>query len=191
MAEQIKISLQGVENSRRIIREMIARGRNIRPLQWEIAGIMDDEVEENFQAGGRNPQWPESQRVKKHGGQTLIDSAQLRDSIQPFITSNAAGVATNKDYAAIHNFGGPIQRQPHTGNVRLRTDARGNLLRQGSEGLKANLAVFARSSHKRAVDRSFSSAGYTIQMPPREYMKVSPGGIGAIEAAAGAFLTGS
>ena len=190
MAEQIKVALLGVETARRIIAEMIARGRNPRPLQVEIAGIMHDEVELNFQAGGRDPQWKESERAKKYGGQTLIDTTQLRNSIQEFVSGNASGVFTNKVYAAIHNFGGPITRQPRTGTVRLRTDARGNLLRQGSEGLKANLAVFARSSHKRAVDRPFSSAGYTIQMPQREFMKISADGIGRIESAAAAFVQG-
>ena len=190
MANQIKMSLLGAENARRIIREMIARGSNPRPLKAEIAGIMHDEVEQNFQAGGRDPQWPESQRVKKYGGQTLIDSAQLVNSIKEFVSGNASGVFTNKAYAAIQNFGGPIKRQPHTGNVRLRTDARGNLLRQGSVGLKANLAVFARSRHKRVVDRPFSSAGYTWNMPQREFMKVSSAGIGRIESAAAAFIQG-
>jgi phage gpG-like protein len=184
-----KIQLQGVDNAKRIIREMIAKGRNIHPLQIQISGIMHDEVVGNFQAGGRDPEWPESQRVKKHGGHTLIDTAQLVSSIQEFVTSNSAGVGTNKDYAAIHNFGGEIKRQPFSGTVRLRTDAKGNLLRQGTEGLKANLAVFAKASHKRAVAREFSSAGYTWKMPQREFMKISDGGIGKIEVAAAAFLT--
>jgi phage gpG-like protein len=185
-----KIELQGVENARRIIGEMIASGRNIKPLQVEINGILHDEVEENFQAGGRDPKWPESQRVKKHGGQTLIDSAQLVNSIQEFVSNNSSGLQTNKEHAAIHNFGGEIKRQPYSGSVRLRTDAKGNLLRQGS-GLKANLAVFARSSHKRATERSYTSSGYTIRMPQREFMKISPAGVGKIETAATAFLTGS
>jgi len=190
MADRIKISLQGLENARRIIGEMIARGRNIHPLQLDIAGIMHDEVEENFAAGGRDPEWPESERVKKHGGQTLIESAQLVNSIQEFVAGNASGVFTNKIYAAIHNFGGPITRKPFESSVRLRTDAKGNLLRQGTEGLKANLAVFAKSSHKRAAERKYSSAGYTINMPKREFMKVSGGGIGRIETAAAAFISG-
>lgn len=186
----IKTTLHGVEALQLQLAEMRRHGSNLKPLQIEIAAIMHDEVEENFQAGGRNPSWPASKRVRKHGGQTLIDSAGLVNSIQQFVSGNTAGVFTNKAYAAIHNFGGPITRKPHTGTVRLRTDAKGNLLRQGSEGLKANLAVFAKSSHKRAVSKSFSSSGYTWNMPQREFMKVSPGGIGQIEQAAAVFISG-
>lgn len=186
----IKTELQGVENARRIIAAMIAHGRNIEPLQREIAAIMHDEVEENFHAGGRDPKWKVSKRVQKTGGQTLIDSAQLVNSIQEFVSGNSAGVQTNKEYAAIHNFGGPITRKPHSGTVRLRTDAKGNLLRQGATGLKANLAVFAKSSHKRAVSKSFTSNGSTWNMPQREFAKVSPAGIGRIEQAAAAFISG-
>jgi phage gpG-like protein len=51
-------------------------------------------------------------------------------------------------YAAIHEFGGTVKRVQLAGSVRLRTDARGNLLRQGKNG---KLAVFAKAEHKRAV----------------------------------------
>ena len=185
MADLIKIALQGVESTRSIIREMIARGRNLRPLQWEIAGIIRDEVEQNFQAGGRDPQWPASKRVQEKGGQTLIDKGNLEKSIRTFVERNAAGVGTNLAYAAIHNFGGVIQRYPFSMPVRLRTDAKGNLLRQSQYN---SLAVFARSSHKRAATRWYTSNGYKISMPQREFMKVSPAGIGEIEAAAAAFI---
>ena len=41
---------------------------------------------------------------------------------------------------------------PRHGTVRLRTDARGNLLKRG------NLATFGKSSHKRVVTRGFRTA---------------------------------
>jgi phage gpG-like protein len=185
-----RIDLQGTENARRIIGEMIARGRNIRPLQVDISEIIHDEVTANFLAGGRDPEWPESERVKKFGGETLIDKGILVASIQAFIDGSSAGVATNNAYAAIHNFGGDIERKPYSSTTRLRTDAKGNLLRQGSEGLKANLAIFAKSSHKRTRDYFRFSMGYRIHMPQREFMKISGEGIGKIEAAAAVFLTG-
>lgn len=185
-----KVELQGAAQARKKLALMISRSQNPEPLLRQIAGIMDDEVEQNFAVGGR-PAWPKSQRVKKHGGQTLIDSAQLVNSIQQFVTARSAGVATNKEYGAIHNFGGEIKRKPYYSEVRLRTDARGNLLRQGTEGLKANLAVFARKRHKRAVTRFRFSQGYTIRMPQREYMVVSPAGVTNIEKAALNFVCGN
>lgn len=190
MADQIKIALLGVEALQQQLRAMRSRGSNLKQLQGDIAGIMKDEVEANFAAGGRDPEWPESERVKKHGGQTMIDSSQLVNSIQEFVTGNASGVFTNKVYAAIHNFGGPITRKPYSSTTRLRTDAKGNLLRQGDEGLKANLAIFAKASHKRTRDYFRFSMGHTFNMPQREFMKVSAGGIGQIEIAAAAFISG-
>ncbi len=186
--KSVSVELQGLDNLKRQLGQMISAYSHMEPLFHEISGIMDYEVEENFQAGGRDPQWPESQRVKKHGGQTLIDSAQLVGSIQEFITGNSAGVSTNKPYAAIHNFGGDIVRKPFSGSVRLRTNAKGDLLRQDGH---ANLAVFAKGRHKRAVTRDFSSDGFTIHMPQREFMKISSQGMANIELAAARFITGT
>lgn len=193
-----KVELQGAEELQRRIGAMIARGQNMRPLLIEISEIMYDEVMQNFAAHGRDPEWPELARSTKrryakkgYSLEPTLDrtSAGLVSSIQAFVAAAAAGVGTNKTYAAIHNFGGDIARGPHYSTVRLRTDARGNLLRQGTEGLEANLAVFAKASHKRAATRFRFNAGYTIHMPQREFMKVSPAGMGKIEGAAAAFLT--
>lgn len=185
--KSISIELQGLDILKPQIGQMISNYGHMEPLFHEISGIMHHEVEENFQAGGRDPHWPESQRAKKHGGQTLIDSGQLVSSIQEFITANSAGVSTNKPYAAIHNFGGPITRKQFNGSVRLRTDAKGGLVRQTGH---ANLAVFANKRHKRVTSRDFSSDGYTFNMPQREFMKISGQGIATIEMAATRFITG-
>lgn len=183
----ISIELQGLDALKQTIGAMLGRCQNIRPLLVEISETMRHEVEDNFQAGGRNPKWPESQRVKKHGGQTLINRGQLVASLQTFVTASSAGVSTNKQYAAIHNFGGSITRHPFSSSVRLRTDAKGNLLRQSTS---ANLAVFAKSSHKRATTKRYTSSGWTITMPQPEFMKLSDAGMEKINQAAAAFITG-
>ena len=185
-----RIDLQGVEALKRRIGAMVARGENPSSLFGAISEIMHAEVDENFAAGGRDPAWKKSKRAQKEGGQTLIDKGILLASIQAFVTATSAGVSTNDPRAAIHNFGGDIVRKPYSSTTRLRTDAKGNLLRQGTEGLKANLAVFAKASHKRTRDYFRFSMGYTIHMPQREFMKVSAGGIAKIEDAAAKFITG-
>jgi phage gpG-like protein len=162
----IKTQLQGVDELRRHLAALRIRG-NLKPLLADISEIIHSEVDENFQAGGRDPRWKESKRARKRGGQTLIDKGQLLGSIQTFVTSVSAGVATNKVYAAIHNFGGPITRKPHKKSLQTG--------QTGQTGLKANLA-------------SFSSAGSTWNMPQREFMKVSPAGISKIEQAAAKFV---
>lgn len=191
----IKSRLQGVDNARKIMSEAIARGRNLRPLLVEIDEILYDEVMQNFAAHGR-PKWrplakSTRRRYAKKGyllEPTLDRSpAGLVASIQTFIEEAAAGLSTNKPYAALHNFGGEIRRHPFSSTVRLRTDAQGNLLRQTDHG---NLAVFASRRHKRATERRFTSSGFTIRIPQREFFMVGQGGIGRIEDAAAAFIGG-
>lgn len=191
-----KIDLQGLDELKRKIGAMITRGNNTTPLMREISGIMYDEVDQNFAAQGR-PKWQDlapstKKRYAKKGyilEPTLNrSSAGLFHSIQEFVTAKSAAVGTNKAHAAIHQFGGIIVRHPFSSTVRLRTDAKGNLLRQpGSK----NLAVFAKASHKRAETKNFSSQGWRIKMPARPFLSVSDEGIAKIEQASARFITGA
>jgi len=181
-----RIEIEGLDLLKRRLSGMIAHGENMLPLFRDIAAIMADEVEGNFDAQGRPP-WKPSKRAQREGGKTLQDTGQLAASIQEFVTATSAGVGTNKEYAAIHHFGGDITRYPFSSTVRLRTLASGALMRQTGFD---NLARFAGARHKRAVTRRFTSSGFTITMPSRPYMVITPGGMGKIEAAAREFLFG-
>jgi len=76
-----------------------------------------------------------------------------------------SSIGANVKYAAIHEFGGTIKRVLLAGSVRLRTDKRGNLLRQGKNG---NLAVFAKRRHKLAQTVSFAGGKrYEVRIPAR------------------------
>lgn len=84
------------------------------PLMQVLAGDMMDEVEENFAQQGR-PKWLGFKHTpsKKRGGTSarlLQDTGQLASSITPSSDSNSAKVSTNKEYAAIHQFGGNAGR---------------------------------------------------------------------------------
>lgn len=66
----------------------------------------------------------------------LQDAGILASSISSdfgpdFALIGAGGAA--RAYAAIHQFGGVIDRTPYSTRVRLRTDAKGELVRQGTE----------------------------------------------------------
>lgn len=83
-----------------------------------IAGILEDSVEENFAQQGR-PKWQQlakstiEQRTKvnKWPGMILqMSSAGLASSITSYYDDNSAIVGTNKVYAAIHQFGGKAGR---------------------------------------------------------------------------------
>ena len=67
-------------------------------------------------------------------------------------------------YAAIHEFGGVIHHKARHGTVRLRTNARGELLHQKKN---PHLAVFAKSSHKLAKEVGYEADEYDVVMPER------------------------
>lgn len=85
-----------------------------------------------------------------------------------FSLVGAGGAA--KDYAAAQQFGADIDIPARSVKTRLRTDQKGNLLRQGAEWTKKNLAVFASDDHKR-VRESWSEVGaFSIHLPARPYL---------------------
>jgi phage gpG-like protein len=73
-------------------------------------------------------------------------------------------IGSNVVYAAIHEFGGRVHHEARTVKVRLRTDAKGNLLRQLSN---SHLAIFASRTHKRAKEVTSKAEAYDVDMPER------------------------
>lgn len=106
----IKIDSAAVE---RQLAELARRGRDLNPVMRKIAGSMLDSVEENFEQQGR-PKWKklapqtiERRRKKGHWpGKILQATGQLAASVNARSTANSAIVGTNKEYAALHQFGG-------------------------------------------------------------------------------------
>ena len=85
-----------------------------------------------------------------------------------------SAIGSNVVYAAIHEFGGIIYHPARAGKVRLRTDANGQLLRQGgavtdSYGnvTQSNLAIFAAGHHKRAKEVAYQGKAYEQVIPER------------------------
>jgi phage virion morphogenesis protein len=193
------IDISGLDDAQARINLMITRSENIKPLLRQISENMFAAVMRTFREQGRPDKWQDLAKStkKQYAKKGFIleptlnrRSAGLLSSIQKFVSDTSAGVSTNKKYAAIHNFGGPITRHPFSMSVRLRTDAKGNLLRQGAEGNLSRLAVFAKASHKRAVEKKYTSSGFTINMPKREFMKLLPEDLATINQAAMDYLTG-
>lgn len=66
---------------------------------------------ERFDAG-KDPEeraWKTSIRAQQDGGKTLMVSRDLANSIHVESSSKGVEVGTNKEYAAIHQFGGTIR----------------------------------------------------------------------------------
>jgi len=117
MAEPIKIKIDDVK-LQEILKKLISKVQNLRPLMKNISGIIMDSVEENFEKEGRPDKWQElakstiKQRKKKGHwpGRILQVRGELASSITSYYDSDSAIVGTNKVYAAIHQFGGDAGR---------------------------------------------------------------------------------
>jgi phage virion morphogenesis protein len=87
------------------------KGRALGPLMDRIGLYLQGETRQRFedQHGPDGTPWQPSQRAIEQSGQTLVDSARLRDSITHVAGSDSVEVGTNVLYAAIHQFGGRIE----------------------------------------------------------------------------------
>lgn len=155
---------------------------NATPLFRAVAGLLEAETEANFAAQGR-PAWvplaaaTKAERLKRNKGSSVLkilqDSGILASSISTdygpdFALVGAGGAA--RDYAAIHQFGGTVDVPAHSVKTRLRTDAKGGLVRQKDH---KNLAVFAKDSHKRVRESWSTVEAYKVQIPARPYLPFS------------------
>ena len=147
-------------------------GRSPRPIFQAIANYGENSTRLRFekQAGPDGSAWKPSRRALKAGGQTLVKSRRLLRSITSVYGGNFAAWGSNLPYARIHQLGGDIERAARSVRVRLRTDARGNLMRQANN---RNLARFARDGHKRARESWHEVAAYKIRMPARPFLGVN------------------
>lgn len=163
------------------IADAIALLKDGRPLFQRIAAALEAQTEANFAAEGRPPWVPLSrrtiaERTKRARGSTLQilqDRGILAASISSdygadFALIGAGGAA--REYAAIHQFGGTVHHAAHSRQVRLRTDAGGELLRQGTDARKKHLAVFAKDKHKRVKAAWATVDAYDVTIPARPYL---------------------
>lgn len=169
--------MQGHEQIEAALVRMRQLGESPRSV-WEAIGNYGEtstRLRFKNQVGPDGKPWMKSARARRSGGQTLVLSSRLLRSIGH--TSNASGAewGTNVVYAGIHNHGGKIDRLAFSSWTRLRTDSRGRLLRQSAirEGGSDRLAVFAKATHKRAVERRYTVGAYSIQMPARPFLGVN------------------
>ncbi|HSA05668.1 MAG TPA: phage virion morphogenesis protein [Candidatus Gastranaerophilales bacterium] len=98
----------------RALNQLAEKTSDLRPLMKNIAEILADSTEENFEQQGR-PKWEglkkptiEYRTKKKYWpGKILQMRGELASSITSSYDENSAIIGTNKVYAAIHQLGGP------------------------------------------------------------------------------------
>ena len=89
-------------------------------------------VYENFETEGKNSgeKWKEwtdeykqhREKIGRGNGHIMTLEGELRESISSVVTDEEAMVGSNKEYAAIHNFGGDIKKRGCSGSYEM--DAR-------------------------------------------------------------------
>jgi phage gpG-like protein len=89
-----------------LLRQALSRARTLAPAFGVAAQRLRSDTMRNFQQGGWYPQaWRRSRR----GGQTLVQTAMLRNSLHGESGSDFAKVGTDVLYAAVHQFGATIR----------------------------------------------------------------------------------
>lgn len=164
----------------RNLQGMLDRASSPAPVLKAIGDLMVASADRNFEAEGR-PAWTPlraatvRRKAKAGHSKILMWSGSLARSLTFQVKGKAVVLGTNVPYGRIHQEGGVIHRAGREGSIRLRTDAKGRLLRQGKEGRASRLAVFASSAHKRAVERTFTHGPYDIRIPARPFLVFQPG----------------
>ena len=117
MADTVEIRLDNKAVEKALL-QVAQKCENMRPLMKNIAGIMADATEQNFEEEGRPDKWQElakrtiKQRTKtKHDpGKILQVEGRLALSVTTQYDNDSAVIGSNLDYARIHQLGGQAGR---------------------------------------------------------------------------------
>ena len=103
---KLKIEDLGVKNRLKKIKQQLS-GLH-KPL-GECGLVLLRSIAKNFKEGGRPKKWKPSHRAKATGGQTLVKTARLKNSVNMQVSGKTLTVGTNVKYARIHHLGGKIK----------------------------------------------------------------------------------
>lgn len=112
----IRADIRGTKDIERKLGKMLDGVSNLEPLMDEIGGIMVASTQDNFE-NSRGPDgtaWAISDRARKEGGKTLIDSGLLFSSQTHNATDDSVEWGSNMIYAGIQNDGGNAGRDGAT-----------------------------------------------------------------------------
>jgi len=105
--DSIRIKIK--EDARPLLRAIIQRVRNARPVLRALGQIGVDSVQGNFDAQGRPTKWKKRKspprRSTGKGYKILTLSGDLRDSVHYQVEGQEVKVGTNVVYAGVHNRG--------------------------------------------------------------------------------------
>lgn len=101
------VTIRGLIETQAVLTDLLDRVEDLSPLMSQIGAYGEESTRNRFetQTGPDGKVWEKSARVKAKGGQTLVDSGRLRDSITWRADKDSAEWGTNLIYAGAHQFG--------------------------------------------------------------------------------------
>jgi phage gpG-like protein len=126
-----------IKNLNAVFEQLRKTTQNLRPILPAIAELIESDIKDNFDAGGRwsgsgeinllsggSTKWKplspsaKKQKAKRGYRQILVSTGELRNSIEVRPQGNSIVISSNKAYAAVHNFGG------NNGKGKFRNDSK-------------------------------------------------------------------
>ncbi len=174
----IKIEVDD-KDVRALLEKVKRRAEDPAPLMRQIAGIMADEVEENFEKEGR-PKWrplrPSTIKARARKGhwpgKILQVSGKLAASITQKADATSAQVGTNRAYAAIQQFGGTINHSARERVLHFKQAVRG----QVTFGRPGTGDKFAKKS-KAHYAMKVQGKAYQQTIPARPFLVLTDGSL--------------
>lgn len=154
---------------------------DLTPLMAQIGLALETAARRRIEQTNIGPDgapWPQSKAAQKRGTPTLFEKRRLAASLTHQAAAARAEVGTNLAYAAIHQFGGVIQRWARSQPLYFKYDRREGAFRGFAKKSKANFMKYAEIGEGKTV------------MPARPYLGVSAEDEKAIQGLARAFFHG-
>ena len=192
MAEMIKVT-DNFDEAAKVLDQVARKAQERTGLMRQLAGIMHDEIEENFSKEGRPGKWKPLaastiRRRRKKGnwpGKILQVRGRLAASFQEKADNNTAVVGTNLAYAAIQNFGGTTKQAARMRILHFNQKSPGKM----THGRPGTGDAFAKAG-KAKYAMKVQGKAYSITIPARPILYLSPNGAQRMIEAAKSWLTG-
>ena len=172
-----------------IIKQLNKEFNNLNPLLLKVCGMILSSIDDNFAAGGRwdgkgtditsggTHKWvplasSTIKSYKRKGWNNLNatlnrSGSGLRSSVTAKVTNGSSiAVGSNKEYAAIHQFGGNIDYPVRESSAKWRATKNKN----GNYQYR-----FAKSSAKSRsiIERKFKVGGHSVSIPARPFVTLT------------------
>lgn len=179
-----------------IVSKLSAEYSNMTPVLNKICAMLLSSIDDNFASGGRwdgigtglfsggSQKWtPLAKSTKKRYAQkgwnnlnaTLNRSGSgLRSSVTAKVSNgHSIVIGSNKEYAAIHQFGGTVDYPERESSAKWKA-------KKNSNGNYQYRFAKSNAKGKSIIERKFKVGGHSVVIPPRPFVTLAPKDVEAI-----------